>query len=76
LQCLIEDQILPEQLMWSPISRNMLQSGHKFVFDAGLLMEGTNGMILSLPANATDYGSAVLLQNVYVQYDVLRLEVK
>ena len=48
---------------------------HKFVFDAGLLMEGTN-KILSLPANATDYKSAVLPQSVYVQYDVLRLEVK
>ena len=51
--------------MRSPISRNMLQSGHKFVFDAGLLMEGTNKMILSLPANATGYKSAVLLQSVY-----------
>lgn len=48
---------------------------HKFVFDIGLLMEGTNKMILSLPANASDYESAVLPQSVYVQYDVLRLEV-
>lgn len=38
-------------------------------------VEGANELILSLPANATDYESAVLPQSVYVQYDALRLEV-
>ena len=51
--------------MRSSISCNVLQSGHKFVFNVGLLMKGTNKMISSLPANATDYESAVLLQSVY-----------
>lgn len=48
---------------------------HKFVFDAAMLAEGVNEMILSLPANATDYESALLPRPVYVQYDALRLEV-
>lgn len=33
---------------------------HKYEFDANLLREGQNKMILSLPSNATDYESAVL----------------
>jgi rhamnogalacturonan endolyase len=49
---------------------------HKYVFDSGLLKEGQNKMILSLPFNATDYESAVLPRSTYVQYDSLRLEVK
>jgi len=32
-------------------------------------------MILNLPANATDYESAVLPRSTYVQYDAMRLEV-
>ncbi|CAG8983680.1 hypothetical protein HYALB_00004112 [Hymenoscyphus albidus] len=48
---------------------------HKFSFDPSFLVQGTNEMVLSLPANATDYESAVLSQSVYVQYDALRLEV-
>jgi rhamnogalacturonan endolyase len=49
---------------------------HKYEFDSGLLNEGKNKMILSLPFNATDYESAVLPRSTYVQYDSLRLEVK
>ncbi|THV84109.1 rhamnogalacturonate lyase, partial [Aureobasidium pullulans] len=49
---------------------------HKYEFDANLLKEGQNKMILSLPFNATDYESAVLPRSTYVQYDSLRLEVK
>jgi len=49
---------------------------HKFVFDADFLSTGMNELVLSLPAGATDYESAVLPQSVYVQYDALRLEVK
>lgn len=49
---------------------------HKYEFDASLLREGQNKMILSLPFNATDYESAVLPGSTYVQYDSLRLEVK
>ncbi|QDS76559.1 hypothetical protein FKW77_006790 [Venturia effusa] len=52
------------------------QLDHKFVFDIGLLAEGDNKFILSLPPNATDYESALLPPSVYVQYDALRLEVK
>ncbi|KAL6710741.1 hypothetical protein ACN47E_007798 [Coniothyrium glycines] len=48
---------------------------HKFVFDAGLLREGENTLVLSLPYNATNYESALLPESVYVQYDALRLEV-
>ena len=49
---------------------------HKFVFDVDFLKTGQNGMVLSLPFNATDYESAVLPESVYVQYDSLRLEVR
>jgi rhamnogalacturonan endolyase len=49
---------------------------HKFTFDPGLLKEGENRIILSLPYNATDYESAVLPTSVYVQYDALRLEIQ
>ncbi|KAF4630275.1 hypothetical protein G7Y89_g7867 [Cudoniella acicularis] len=48
---------------------------NKFVFDADFLVVGKNEIILSLPANATDYESAVLPQTTYVQYDALRLEI-
>jgi len=48
---------------------------HKFTFDPKFFVSGTNEIVLSLPANATDYESAVLPQSVYVQYDALRLEV-
>ncbi|KAG9232785.1 family 4 polysaccharide lyase [Amylocarpus encephaloides] len=48
---------------------------NKFVFDARLLVKGKNEIVLSLPANATDYESAILPQTTYVQYDALRLEV-
>jgi rhamnogalacturonan endolyase len=48
---------------------------NKFTFDPKFFVKGTNEIILSLPANATDYESAVLPQSVYVQYDALRLEV-
>ncbi|RDI76497.1 hypothetical protein Vi05172_g13527 [Venturia inaequalis] len=51
------------------------QLDHKFVFRAGLLLEGENEIILSLPPNATDYESAVLPLSTYVQYDALRLEI-
>lgn len=51
------------------------QLAHKWRFDASVLVEGVNEMILSLPANATDYESAVLPTSVYVQYDALRMEV-
>lgn len=39
---------------------------HKFSFKSGLLKEGSNEMILSIPHGAT---------SCYVQYDALRLEV-
>ncbi|TVY82067.1 putative rhamnogalacturonate lyase B [Lachnellula suecica] len=48
---------------------------HKFTFDPKFFVNGTNELILSLPANATDYESAVLPQTTYVQYDALRLEI-
>lgn len=52
------------------------QLDHKFVFDTKLLMKGKNEFVLSLPFNATNYESALLVGTVYVQYDALRLEVK
>ncbi|PVH78527.1 polysaccharide lyase family 4 protein [Cadophora sp. DSE1049] len=48
---------------------------NKFTFDPKYFVEGENEIVLSLPANATDYESAVLPRSVYVQYDALRLEV-
>lgn len=48
---------------------------NKFSFDPKFLVEGKNEIILSLPANATDYESALLTTTTYVQYDALRLEV-
>ncbi len=48
---------------------------NKFTFDTSYFVQGTNEILLSLPANATDYESAVLPTSVYVQYDALRLEV-
>ncbi|KAL5332018.1 hypothetical protein ACEPPN_001561 [Leptodophora sp. 'Broadleaf-Isolate-01'] len=48
---------------------------NKFTFDPKFFVEGKNEIVLSLPANATDYESAVLPRSVYVQYDALRLEV-
>lgn len=50
--------------------------GNKFTFDPELLVEGTNEIVLHLPANATDYENAVLPQTTYVQYDALRLEIE
>ena len=50
-------------------------TGHKFVFDAKMLRNGTNQFVLNLPANATAPESAVLPESVYLQYDALRLEV-
>lgn len=49
---------------------------NQFVFDPALFVDGKNEIILSLPANATDYQSAVLPTTTYVQYDALRLEIK
>ena len=49
---------------------------HKFVFNSTLLKSGKNELVLSLPAGAEDYESALLPRQVYVQYDALRLEVK
>lgn len=49
---------------------------NKFVFDAAVLQEGENEIVLSLPFNATNYESAVLPNSVYVQYDALRLEIE
>ena len=49
---------------------------NKFTFDPKFFVNGTNEIVLSLPANATDYESAVLPQTTYVQYDALRLEVE
>lgn len=51
-------------------------TGHKFVFEAGLLKAGRNEFVLSLPAKATAPEDAVLPESVYLQYDALRLEVK
>lgn len=49
---------------------------HKFEFEAGLLREGENEVVLSLPYGGKNYESAVLPEALYVQYDALRLEVK
>ena len=49
---------------------------NKFTFDPKFFVTGTNEILLSLPANATDYESAVLPQTTYVQYDALRLEIE
>lgn len=49
---------------------------NKFTFDPKFFVNGTNEIVLSLPANATDYESAVLPQTTYVQYDALRLEIE
>lgn len=49
---------------------------HKFVFETNLLKEKDNEIVLRLPADAMDYESAVLPQQVYVQYDALRLELQ
>ncbi|GME49274.1 Rhamnogalacturonan lyase [Neofusicoccum parvum] len=49
---------------------------HKFVFETKWLKESDNEIVLRLPADAMDYESAVLPQQVYVQYDALRLEVQ
>lgn len=51
------------------------QLAHKFHIVASYLENGVNEMILNLPANATDYESAVLPRSTYVQYDAMRLEV-
>ncbi|KAK6580803.1 hypothetical protein PZA11_007039 [Diplocarpon coronariae] len=48
----------------------------KFTFDPAYLVAGWNEIVLSLPANATGYESALLPRSVYVQYDALRLEVE
>lgn len=49
---------------------------NKFKFDPKFFVAGTNEIILSLPVNATNYESALLPQDTYVQYDALRLEIK
>ncbi|EKG21337.1 Galactose-binding domain-like protein [Macrophomina phaseolina MS6] len=49
---------------------------HKFVFETKFLKETDNEIVLRLPSDAMDYESAVLPQQVYVQYDALRLEVQ
>lgn len=49
---------------------------NKFTFDPEIFVNGVNEIVLSLPANATDYESAVLPTSVYVQYDALRLEIE
>lgn len=49
---------------------------HKFVFEAKLLKEGENELVLSLPYGGKNYESALLPEALYVQYDALRLEVK
>ncbi|KAF4538873.1 Rhamnogalacturonan lyase [Lasiodiplodia theobromae] len=49
---------------------------HKFVFETGWLKEKDNEIVLRLPMDAMDYESAVLPQQVYVQYDALRLELQ
>jgi rhamnogalacturonan endolyase len=48
---------------------------NKFTFPTSYFTSGKNEIVLSLPYNATDYESAVLSPNIYVQYDALRLEV-
>ncbi|KAF2136384.1 polysaccharide lyase family 4 protein [Aplosporella prunicola CBS 121167] len=49
---------------------------HKFVFPSSWLKAADNEIVLRLPADAMDYESAQLPQQVYVQYDALRLEVR
>ncbi|KAF1954418.1 polysaccharide lyase-like protein family 4 [Byssothecium circinans] len=50
-------------------------TSNKFVFEAGVLREGVNEILLKLPERATAPETAVLPESVYVQYDALRLEV-
>ncbi|KAF2757802.1 rhamnogalacturonan lyase [Pseudovirgaria hyperparasitica] len=48
---------------------------HKYEFPVSWLQDGANEFVMSLPANATDYESALLPESVYVQYDAIRLEI-
>ncbi|KAI2628860.1 polysaccharide lyase family 4 protein [Hypoxylon sp. NC1633] len=48
--------------------------GKKFEFSTGLLKEGENEFVLSLPFNATDTETALLPGTIYLQYDALRFE--
>lgn len=49
---------------------------HKYTFPTSYLKNKDNKIVLSLPEGGKDYESAVLPQEVYVQYDALRLEVR
>jgi rhamnogalacturonan endolyase len=49
---------------------------NKFTFGPKLFVDGTNEIVLSLPANATDSESDVLPQTTYLQYYALRLEIE
>ncbi|PBP28411.1 rhamnogalacturonate lyase, partial [Diplocarpon rosae] len=70
----LEPWVIPSCAIRSSVScYNVAQ---KFTFDPDFLVAGKNEIVLSLPANATDYESAVLSTTVYVQYDALRLEVE
>ncbi|KAH0394115.1 hypothetical protein KCU89_g11700, partial [Aureobasidium melanogenum] len=78
-----DNELEPWEIPWNQSSSCVTRSAvicyalaHKYEFDANLLREGQNKMILSLPYDATDYESAVLPRSTYVQYDSLRLEVK
>ncbi|KAF3062421.1 putative rhamnogalacturonate lyase C [Daldinia childiae] len=48
--------------------------GKKFEFSTGLLKEGVNELVLSLPFNATNTETALLPGTIYLQYDALRFE--
>ncbi|EPQ28499.1 uncharacterized protein PFL1_03802 [Pseudozyma flocculosa PF-1] len=47
---------------------------HKYTFDVALLQPGQNEIVLSLPYRGKNAESAVLPEQVYVQYDAMRLE--
>ncbi|KAG9659379.1 rhamnogalacturonate lyase, partial [Aureobasidium melanogenum] len=70
-----DNELEPWDIPWNQSSSCATRSAvicyalaHKYEFDANLLREGQNKMILSLPFNATDYESAVLPRSTYVQY--------
>ncbi|KAL1623099.1 hypothetical protein SLS54_004585 [Diplodia seriata] len=75
----LEPWVIPYQHSSSCAVRSAISCynvANKFVFEVGWLKEKDNEIVLRLPADAMDYESAVLPQQVYVQYDALRLEVK
>ncbi|OJD31024.1 rhamnogalacturonate lyase b [Diplodia corticola] len=75
----LEPWVIPYQHSSSCAVRSAISCynvANKFVFEASLLKEKDNEIVFRLPSDAMDYESAVLPQQVYVQYDALRLELQ